>query len=181
MFAPEDPRRLAAMRIGVCSVVALRLALADYAPRAERQSSFRPHFYMDLFLRMPSAETRTALQICGIVAALIAAAGLALRFTLPLAFGCTLFLNGMANSTGRVLVRDAVLILCLLLLVACGNAAGDAWTLRGPLRRAFRGAVAHRPPTAGARYGWPIRTAMIVLTLAYFFAGFQKWRYSGLP
>ena len=32
----------------------------------------------------------------------------------------------------------------------------------------------------GVAYGWPIRTAMIVVGLAYLFVGLQKLRYSGL-
>jgi hypothetical protein len=74
----------------------------------------------------------------------------------------------MLNSAGRVLVRDALLMLCLILVIAAGRAAGDVWAVRAPNRTAV-----------GARYGWPIRTAMIVITLVYFFAAFQKWRYSG--
>jgi len=67
-----------------------------------------------------------------------------------------------------VMVRDALLMLCLAILVASGRAAGEAWALRAPNQRAF-----------GERYGWPVRTAMVVVALAYFFAAFQKWRYSG--
>jgi hypothetical protein len=88
-----------------------------------------------------------------------------------------------------VIVGDAVLTLCLFLLLACGGAASEAWSIRGPLRRAVcirrRNApdpsIDPRPRQRGARYGWPIRTAMLVIVLAYFFAGVQKWRYSGLP
>jgi hypothetical protein len=180
IFAAEDARRLAAIRIGLCSVLVLRLATGDHRSAAARNSHFRPHFYMDFLHRVPSAETATALQIVGIVAASIAAAGLVLRLSLPVALGSSLFLNGMANSTSRVLVRDALLVLCLLLLVACAEATGDAWTIRGPLRRAFLGGAARPPAKTGERYGWAIHTAMIVIALAYFFAGVQKWRYSGV-
>lgn len=180
IFAPEDARRLAAIRIGLCSVLAFRLATVDVGAIATRRADFRPHFYMDLFQRLPSAETATALQVAGVTAALVAAAGLALRLSLPVAVGCSLFLNGMANDTGRMLVRDALLLLCMLLLVACADAAGDAWTIRGPLRRAFGRVGGHPAARRGERYGWAIRTAMIVIALAYFFAGFQKWRYSGV-
>jgi hypothetical protein len=163
IFAPEDARRLVAVRIGLCSALALRLAVRDY-PAVARVSAahYRPTFYMHLFERMPSPEIAIALQLCGIVAALLAAAGLLFRTSLSVAILCSLVLNGMLNSAGRVIVGDSVLALCLLVLLACGTAAG---------RRA-RG--------RGARYGWPIRTMMIVVALAYFFAGFQKWRYSGI-
>jgi hypothetical protein len=190
VFAQEDARRLAAVRIGLCGLLALRLAITNYGVAARHPALFQPHFYMDLFGRMPSQDVATTLQICGSVAALVAAAGLALTASLPLAFACSLILYGMLNSIGRVIVGDAALTLCLLGLLACGAAASEAWSIREPLRRALR--RFHREPApqpsiplgptfSGERYGWPIRTGMIVVALAYFFAGFQKWRYSGLP
>ena len=140
----------------------------DYDVLAARHVPFLPHFYMDVFAHMPSPDLASTLQALGIAAALAAGLGLALRITLPVAFGCGLILNGMLNSTGRVMVRDALLMLCLAVIVAAGRAAGDVWAWRAPKRTAF-----------GERYGWPIRSAMIVIALAYFFASFQKWRYSG--
>jgi hypothetical protein len=191
VFAPEDARRLAAVRIGLSCLLALRLAIANYgAVAARRAALFKPVSYMRLFERMPSHEVAITLQICGVVLALAAAAGLALRASLPLAFACSLVLNGMLNSAGRVIVGDAVLTLCVFALLASGAAASEAWTIREPVRRAlrtFRRRPAPKPPIApnptpsGERYGWPIRTAMIAIALAYFFAGVQKWRYSGLP
>ena len=67
------------------------------------------------------------------------------------------------------MVRDALLMLCLAVIIPAGRAAGDVWAVGAPKRTAF-----------GERYGWAIRTAMVVIALAYFFAGFQKWRYSGV-
>jgi hypothetical protein len=176
VFAREDARRLAAVRIGLCGLLALRLAITDYSTvPAQRAGIFEPHFYMRLFEQMPSPGAVTTLQICGIVAALLAAAGLAIRASLPGAVVCFLVLNGVRNSAGRVIVGDAVLTLCLLVLVACGPAAAEAWAVRRS-PRGPRKAASH-----GERYGWPIRTAMVAIVLAYFFAGLQKWRYSGLP
>lgn len=169
IFAPEDARRLAALRIGLCGVLALRLALVDDGSVTGPLEPFRPHFYMELFSRMPSYDAAEALRAVGIAAAVAAAAGLAFRATLPLALACSLVLNGMLNSAGRVIVGDALLTLCLLVLVAAGPAAAEAWTLRGGARG-----------LRGPRYGWPVRTAAVAVALAYFFAGVQKWRYSGL-
>jgi hypothetical protein len=168
IFAAEDARRLAAVRIGLCLLLAYRLSARDYDAFAARHAHFVPHFYMDLFAHMPSPDRASMLQALGIAAALLAALGLALRITLPVAFACALILDGILNSAGRVLVRDALLMLCLLLVIAAGRAAGEAWAVRAPKRAAV-----------GARYGWAIRTAMLVIALAYFFAAFQKWRYSG--
>jgi hypothetical protein len=168
IFAPEDARRLAAVRIGLCLLLAYRLSAHDYDALAARHPRFVPHFYMDVFAHMPSPDLSSALQALGIVAALAAALGIALRITLPSAFVCGLILNGMLNSEGRVMVRDALLMLCFAVIVAAGHATGEAWAVRAPNRTSF-----------GERYGWPIRTAMVVIALAYFFAALQKWRYSG--
>jgi hypothetical protein len=168
VFAPESARRLAGVRIALCLLLAYRLTARDYDAFAARHVHFLPHFYMDLFAHMPSPDLASELQALGIAAALLAALGVALRITLPVAFSCALILDGILNSAGHVLVRDALLMLCLILIIAAGRAAGDAWAVRATNRTA-----------AGARYGWPIRTAMLVIALAYFFAAFQKWRYSG--
>jgi hypothetical protein len=169
IFAPECARRLAGVRIALCLLLVYRLTARDYDAFAARHVHFLPHFYMDLFAHMPSPDLASELQALGIAAALLAALGVALRITLPVAFSCALILDGILNSAGRVLVRDALLMLCLILIIAAGRAAGDAWAVGATNRTA-----------AGARYGWPIRTAMLVIALAYFFAAFQKWRYSGI-
>ncbi len=191
VFGAEDARRLASVRMGLCGLLALRLATTDYRVVAAQPSAlFQPVSYMKLLGHMPSQGVTTGLQVVGIAAALIAASGLALRASLSAALVCSLILNGMLNSTGRVIVGDAVLTLCLLALLACGTAASDAWTSRAPLRR-VRDRCTGRPPSeppgevpaapgAGQRYGWPIRTAMVTIALTIFFAGFQKLRYSGL-
>ena len=194
MFVVEDARRLAAVRIGLCTLLAVRLADADYGVVAGQPAAlFQPHGYMTLLDRMPSQSAATALQVAGVVAALLAAAGLMVVVSLPVGIGCALVLNGMLNSAGRVIVGDAVLVLCLIVLAGCGRAAGEAWSIRAPTWRVRtwtgRGAgagpprsapIAAPPPIAGRRYGWPIRTAMVAIALAYFFAGYQKWRHSGI-
>jgi hypothetical protein len=170
LFAAEDPRRLAAVRIGLCTALAFRFAITDYAARTTA-AHFQPLTYMKLFERMPSPELAGALRAVGIVSALLAASGLLFRTSLSAAILCSLFLNGMLNSAGRVIVGDALLTLCLVVLLAGGLASCDAWSLRR---------TRTAPAAPGPRYGWPIRTAMLTVALAYFFAGLQKWRYSGL-
>jgi hypothetical protein len=189
VFAPEDARRLAAGRIGLCGLLGVRLATTNYRLVAGHRVLFHPVSYMRLFEHVPSRDVVSTLQIGGVVAAFVAAAGLALGVSLPLAFLCSLVLNGIRNSAGRVIVGDAALMLCLLVLLACVSAAGEAWSIREPFlraRRRFRRdprplpSIAANPSSSGKRYGWPIRTAMIAVALVYFFAGFQKWRYSGV-
>jgi hypothetical protein len=173
LFAAEDARRLAAVRIGLCSALAFRFAITDYAARTTA-THFQPLTYMKVFEHMPSPEVAATLRVVGIVSALLAASGLLFRTSLSVAILCSLFLNGMLNSAGRVIVGDALLTLCLIVLLAGGIASCDAWRVRGLHR------TRTDSPARGPRYGWPIRTAMLTVSLAYFFAGLQKWRYSGL-
>ena len=153
IFAPEDARRLAGVRIGLCLLLAYRLSAHDYDALAARHVRFLPHFYMDVFAHMPSPDLASALQALGIAAALAAGLGVALRITLPVAFVCGLVLNGMLNSAGRVMVRDALLMLCLAIVVAAGRAAGEVWAVRAPNRETFGG--------YDVDHGRPVLTAVL--------------------
>lgn len=173
IFAREDARRLAALRIGLCSLLALRLAITDFGVVAGQPAAlYQPLSYMKLLDSMPSHEVASIAQAIGITAALLAAAGLWIRASLPVALVCALLLEGMLNATGKPVHNDIVLILCMLPLLAAPSASTDAWTLGG----AARG----RKPSRGSAYGWPIRTAMVIVALAYFLVGLQKLRYSGV-
>jgi hypothetical protein len=177
LFAAGDPRRLAALRIGLFALLAWRLAIGDYTFVAgQPEALFQPVSFMKLLPGMPGHDLTVALQIAGVAAALLAAAGLWARATLPLALACALVLNGMLNATGKIVHNDVLLLLCMVPLVASPARTCAAWSLRpswlGPRR--------DRPPATGEAYGWPVRTAMVVVALAYFFVGFQKLRFSGL-
>lgn len=182
VFAPEDARRLAAVRIGLCGLLAWRLAITDYAFVAgQPEALFDPVSVFELLARMPSEEITFVVQLTGVVTALAAAAGVATRATLPVAFCCSLFLNLMLNATGKIIHNDVLLTLCLMPLLAAPRAASTRWTLSRALGRP--GAVGgdrSMDGGVGEAYGWPIRTAMVVIALAYFFVGFQKLRFSGI-
>jgi hypothetical protein len=179
VFAPEDARRLAALRIGLFGLLAARLAINDYGRVADQpQALFDPISLFELLDRMPSAELTSVVQAIGIVAALLAAGGIWPRVSFPAAFGAALFLGLMLNAAGKVIHNDVVLMLCVLPLLATPRTASRAWALRLP--GGDREARATPQRLSGPAYGWPIRTAMIVVALAYLFVGFQKLRYSGL-
>ena len=171
MFAPGDPRRLAAVRIGLCSLLALRLSRPLFVRLAGQPAVlFRPLSFMHLLPAMPSRPVTLAVQIVGVAAAVFAAVGLRARLSLPVAWACGLFLNGMATSVGKVVHNDVTLLLALVPLLPAPSA--DAWSLDRLL--------AHRPPAeSSTRYGWPVRTAMVVVAGAYFFSGFNKLVFSG--
>jgi hypothetical protein len=177
-FAPEDPRRLAAVRIGLFVLLAWRLAINDYGAVAGQPAElFDPVSLFELLPSMPSAALTTVVQVGGVVAALLAAAGIRPRLSFPAAFAAALFLGLMLNATGKIIHNDVVLMLCLVPLVATPRTASRAWAVRIG-GKAERAASSQRP--ANPAYGWPIRTAMLVIALAYLFVGLQKLRYSGL-
>jgi hypothetical protein len=175
IFAPEDARRLAAMRIGLFGLLAFRMAITDFQAVANQPAAlFDPVSVFEPLTAMPSSELTSVLQMLAVLAALAAAAGVYPRLTFPAAFTLALFLELMLNATGKIIHNDAVLMLCLLPLVASPRAACRVWA---PSR-----ALGAQPirPVVGEAYGWPIRTAMIVIALAYLFVGLQKLRYSGV-
>jgi vitamin K-dependent gamma-carboxylase-like protein len=171
-FAPGPSTRLAALRIGLCSLLAVRLTLGPYLDMTGQPSSlFRPISFMHLLPAMPPKEIVLPLQVIGVAAALIAAVGFRARLTLPLGWACAVLLNGMLASTGKVVHNDVLLLLCLVPLLPAR--VSDAWSLDVLLRRG-RGR-----PARALDYGWPVRTATVVVAGAYFFAGFAKLVYSG--
>jgi hypothetical protein len=171
VFAAEDARRLAAMRIGLFGLVAVRLATSgDFAAVAGQPPAlFDPISLFELLPSMPSPGLTSVLQVLGVIACLLAAAGIWPRASFPAAFAIAVFLNLMLNATGKVVHNDVLAILCLLPLLAAPRAATEAWAVRR----------AAPPARRGIAYGWPVRTAMIVVGLAYLIAGLQKLRYSG--
>lgn len=178
VFAPEDARRLAALRIGLFGLLAVRIAgNDDYASVAgQPEALFDPVSLFHLLPSMPSPGLTSVVQVLAVVAAVLAAAGIWPRASFPAAFASSVFLGLMLNATGKIVHNDVILILCLLPLLASPRAACAAWTAPG-----LRGSN-QAPATSlvGKAYGWPVRTAMIVVGLAYLFVGLQKLRYSGL-
>ncbi|MDQ5833598.1 MAG: hypothetical protein M3550_11165 [Actinomycetota bacterium] len=183
VFAPEDARRLAALRIGLFGLLAVRLASSDAGSVAgQPQALFDPVSVFEVLPEMPSVGLTAAVQAVGVAAALVAAAGLWPRASFPVAFAAALFLNLMLNATGKIIHNEVVLMLCLLPLLATPRAASRAWALElpGRARAGARMRSAQRGQLVGEAYGWPIRTAMVVIALAYMFVGLQKLRFSGL-
>ena len=117
---------------------------------------------------MPSPEAVALLQSFALAAAVLATVGLLTRVTLPLAWLAALPLVAMTSSLGKVVHNDVLLLLCLVPLLP--SPAGAAWSLDARLRP-----VARR----GAAFGWPVRTAMVVVAGSYFFSGLAKLLHAG--
>ena len=172
LFAPGDPRRLAALRIGLGSVLALRLATGPYLELARQPAAlFRPISFLHLLDAMPSPAVVVVLQVVATAAAVLAVAGVAARVTLPLAWAGALPLVAMTSSLGKVVHNDVLLLLSLVPLLPARTA--DAWS---PLARRRR---AGTPAGRSLLYGWPPRSAMLVVAGAYFFTGVGKLLHAG--
>jgi len=178
-FGPGDPRQLAALRIGLCLTLALRLATRAqvYLSLAEQERElFRPRSYMTLVEQMPSRTTIAICLVAGILAAVLGAAGLLSRTMLAIALLAALLLDGMQTSQGKILHNDVLLVLCLTAIVFARH--GDAWSLDAWIirrrSRSRRRAVTAARVGASPAYGWPLRTAMLIIALAYAVAGLHK-------
>ena len=172
-FGPGDPRQLAALRIGLCAVLVLRLAsrAGTYLSLADQQPElYRPLSFMTLLERMPSRPVVAACLAVAIVAATLAAAGIAARSALALALVAALLLNGMYTAQGKVMHNDVLLMLCLLAIVFARHA--DAWSLDARRR-------GNAPAAPSPAYGWPVRAAMLAIALGYLVAGLHKVAGSG--
>lgn len=167
LFAAGDPRRLAALRIGLCLVVAARLARPLFAGLAgQPEPLFRPKSFMVLFDAMPGRTFTIEVQVLSIALLTAAAVGLGSRVALPLGWAGAMILFGMENSLGKVIHHDLLPLLVMIPLLPARTDA--AWSIR-PARR----------PAAWATTGWPVRTAGLLLVGAYLIAGIVKLVLSG--
>jgi hypothetical protein len=169
LFRPGDPRRLAALRIGLAGVLTVRLASGPYLELAHQPAAlFRPISFMKLLPAMPPPGFVLPVQVLAVTAAALATAGLRTRLTLPLAWLLAVPLIAMTSSLGKTVHNDVLLLLCLLPLLP--SPAGAAWSLD----------AARRPvPGPSWRFGWPVWTAMVVVAGAYFFSGLAKLLHAG--
>ena len=119
---------------------------------------------------MPSAEVFVAIQVVGDAGRARPRWCAALTRRRPqaafaVAWVCYLVLAGLRGSRGKVLHNDLLLlwVSAPFLLAPAVRSADD-----------LRDRVARR------RWGWPIRVAIVITALIYFFAGYHKLRRSGL-
>jgi hypothetical protein len=125
---------------------------------------------MHLFGSMPSARVVLPVQVLAVLACLLGAAGVVVRLALPVAWLGALLLNGMWASVGQPMHNETLLLLAFVPLLFARTA--DAWSVS-----AWRRGLP--TPEPSVRYGWPIRTAMVVVAGGYLFSGINKLVFSG--
>lgn len=163
LFGPESGRRLVFVHSALAVLIALRVGLGPYRELARLPDAlFDPVPVLGFLSGMPSVTAIGAIQVVGVVAALLAAARRWPRVTFAVAWLAYLVLAGLRGSRGKVLHNDLLLL----------------WTsavfLLAPVRASWRDRVPSR------ENGWPVRVAIVVAALIYFFAGYHKLRRSGI-
>lgn len=162
LWGPETARRLLVVHIGLSALIGVRIVAGSYRQLADTPRPLVDPVPILAFVdQMPPAWLFVAIQAVGGLAALAAVLRRHPRVAFAVAWVCYLVLAGLRGSRGKVLHND------LLLLWASSP------FLFAPAVVDIRDRVARR------RWGWPIRVAIVVIALIYFFAGYHKLRRSG--
>ncbi len=176
LFAPGSGRRLLVTQVALAGVIGLRIALGPYRDLARQPAAlFRPVSFLGALDAMPGAGVIVGLQVVGTLAAALAIAGSVAggrdvasgrlrRVAFPVAWLCLLVLAGLRSSRGKFLHNDVLLLL-----------AAVPFLLAPAVRWRDRATAA-----SSVRFGWPVRTALVVVAGAYFLSGLAKLTTSGV-
>lgn len=163
LWGPESGRRLVFVQTALALLIALRVGLGPYRELARLPDAlFDPVPVLGFLSSMPSAGVIVAVQVVGVVAAVLAAARRWPRVAFVVAWLAYLVLAGLRGSRGKVLHNDLLLL----------------WTSAVFLFAPFTATWRDREPKRA--HGWPIRVAMVIAALIYFFAAYHKLRRSGV-
>jgi len=173
---PSHAADLAVFRIVVFGVMLWLLDREKVLINAARPASSREPFFLTgwLFELLPAgAGVVEVAYWVTLVAAALAMIGLFARPAAAVAAVSFLYVEGTVFMFGKVDHAGMPVVWFAALLAA--SRCSDAWSIDAvwkAWRRADRGDVA--PPAPSAAYGGPLRRAMVLLGLAYFFPGFWK-------
>ncbi len=180
-FAPASSADL-----GLCRMLFFGALLLFYLPRdtsawGDVSRAFLVPIGLFEALHLPVA-TRAhlrALQTAWKAALGLSCAGLLTRASTVAAFLLGTYLLGLPHNFGKIHHHDAIVVLTLGIMALARS--GDAWSVDAVVARR-RGARTSgtRIAAVSGEYRWPIRTAWVVMALAFFAAGASKVRYSGL-
>jgi hypothetical protein len=166
LFAAEPANRMHGAITILAGVIGLRIGLGPYRELAGQPAVlFDPPFFLTWLREMPSAQAIAVVQAGGVAAATMAVLGRSRRAAFALAWIALLVLAGLRASRGKIQHNDLLLLLAAVPFLAAPT--DTSW----------------RDGRADVRYGWPIRTGMVVAAVAYFFCGAAKvltagWRWA---
>jgi hypothetical protein len=158
LFAPNTTERLRRVRTMLALLVAARLALSPFRALADVPDAlFVPVSGLVPIRSVPPVGVIVAVQVVGVGAALLAATGRRPRMTLAVAWLALLALAGLRSSLGKILHNDVLLLLAVLPFLAAPDTDDEEEVS-----------------------GWPVRTAMVLVALTYWYIGAQKLVHSGV-
>ena len=176
-FAPQEPTDLAVGRILFFGALFVLYLPVDVAAWTGVAPAFREPIVLFEMLGLPllAPGVVAVLQVVWKLSLLLACVGFFTRTSTVVAAVLGLYLIGLPHNIVRTYHDDAVVVLVLAVLAVsrCGDAFSvDRWW------RGRRGRAAAVP--ASGEYRWPVRTVWLILSLAFFAAGYAKLRNSGL-
>ena len=162
LFGPESAARLVTTQTMLVIVIGLRIALTPFATFARVPADLVvPVPALAWLDQLPPTTVIVAVQLLGSAAAVAAAVRRWPRQAFAIAWLSYLFLAGLRASRGKVLHNDLLLL----------------WTSAAFLLAPIPSDGRDR--TRSRRYGWPVRTSIVVTALIYWFAAYHKLRRSG--
>lgn len=163
LFAPGSIHRFATIRLLLAVVLLGRIALGPYARFADTPPEiWDPPKVLFWLSSVPSLGFIRVVQLVGILAAVAVIARRRERNAFLVAWLSLLVLAGLRDSVGKVMHNDVLLLV------------GSMPFVFGPLRARIGDA------RRSAAAGWPVRASAILIAMVYFWAGYQKLRFSGL-
>ena len=163
LFGPGTGRRLVFARTALAAVITARVALSPFRELAlVPDALWSPAWLVPWRSGPPSASVIALVQVVGVAAGIAAVARWRVRATYAVAWLSLVVLAGLRTSRGKVLHNDLLLLWCAApFLLAPARASWD-------------------DTRESDEHGWPVRVAMAIGALVYFFAGYHKLRRSGL-
>jgi len=162
LLAPGSAHRLACVRVALALVMILRLAGHHWWDMAGRPPAlYQPVPITSWLSTVPSAGVLIALQVVGVLGALLVVAGRAPLAGLRVAWLALLALGALHSSAGKIMHNEVLLLLATVPVLVSGSDArvGDRRT--------------------ALRWGWGPRASMAVVGVVYCLTGVQKLLHSG--
>lgn len=168
LVAPGERRRFDVVRIALAVALGVRLALRHWSEAAAIPTDlFQPTLVVTWLSGPPAAAVLTGVQVVGVLAAIVSVTPRRSQWSFVLTWLSLLFLAGVWGSAGKIMHNDVLLLLTAVPFVLARN-PGPAET-----------ATASSGDTSSA-WGWPPRTALVIVAVVYFCTGAQKLNHSGL-
>lgn len=175
LFASSAPFNLAVLRVVTFGMLFYLLSterILEFAAWSQDLYQW-PALGGIVLSKLPiSVEVAGPVLVVGLIACGMAIVGLFSRTSALVSVVLAFYLLGIPQSSGKVNHMHHVLLVgAVLALSRCGDALSFD-SIRLAIRRADQGEVG--APRRAVRYGLPIRLAMVIMAMVYFFPGFWK-------